>query len=602
MSKDTKKRKKMSLFQLLFFPNKAGIHEEEAVLSPGMTVLKTFKSNKIAMIALTIFIAIFLTVILGPVFLPVDLGFQDSTQIHIAPGLDLMDFPKNEEGNIAQISVGRSYSVAATKDGRILFWGKTQVSEKIDLRNIPEGMGHIVQVAAGLDHCVALNSEGKLFAWGVDRFKQSTVPRQVAQLKNIKKVLAGAQYTLVLTEDGQTFFFGNTLLADYNEFHPYQRQVVDIMLTSDYFGALLKSGVVVSLGFQDTAFSRPPAKGNVVQIASTSQTFAALDDEGKVYIWGNVTQKLSPENIPAHQGKIVSIAGGQNHMVAVTDQNEVLAWGNETYGVTNVPKSISNHKVTKVENGFYQNYAFTEDGKLITWGLKGYFCGTDELGRDLFLRLLNGGQKTMTIGAVSVIISVTIAIVVGGISGYFGGKIDIVLQRIAEMVSSLPFLPFAMILSTLIGTSLSPEQRVYMIMVILGLLSWPGLQRLIRAQVFSIREQEYVTAAKILGVGQLKIIFKHIIPNVISIIIVSATLSFAGSMLTESGLSFIGFGVVAPVPTWGNILNGAKNSTVIRLYWWRWVYASILLSACVICINLVGEGLRAAIDPKSQER
>ena len=228
--------------------------------------------------------------------------------------------------------------------------------------------------------------------------------------------------------------------------------------------------------------------------------------------------------------------------------------------------------------------------------------GSDELGRDIFTRLLNGGRMSMTIGAVAVIIATVIGVTVGSISGFFGGKIDMFLQRISEMVSSLPFLPFAMILSALIGNALPSNQKIFVFMIVLGFLSWPSLQRLVRAQVLSVREQEYVIAARAVGVKKSAIVFKHILPNVISVIIVNATLSFASSMLTEATLSYLGFGVQAPQPTWGNMLYGANNSVVIQNYWWRWVFASIVLSVCVICINLIGDGLRDAIDPRSQER
>jgi len=170
------------------------------------------------------------------------------------------------------------------------------------------------------------------------------------------------------------------------------------------------------------------------------------------------------------------------------------------------------------------------------------------------------------------------------------------------MIVSLPFLPFVMILSALIGNSMGSNQKVWLIMVILGFLSWPNLARLVRAQVLSVREQEYVVAARSVGVKKRNIVFKHILPNVISVILVSATLDFATCMLTEATLSFLGFGVPAPQPTWGNMLYGANSSIVIQNYWWRWVFASIVLGICVICINLIGDGLRDAIDPKSQER
>ena len=176
------------------------------------------------------------------------------------------------------------------------------------------------------------------------------------------------------------------------------------------------------------------------------------------------------------------------------------------------------------------------------------------------------------------------------------------LQRVAEVVGSLPTIPFLMILSSFIGNKLPPAQRIRMIMILLGIMGWTGLQRLVRAQVLSVREQEYVTAARAVGIKRNGIIFKHILPNIISVIIVSVTISFGTSMLTESTLSYLGFGVQPPQPTWGNMLRGANDSVVIQNFWWRWVFPGLILSICVICINLIGEGLRDAIDPKSQER
>lgn len=222
--------------------------------------------------------------------------------------------------------------------------------------------------------------------------------------------------------------------------------------------------------------------------------------------------------------------------------------------------------------------------------------------RDIFLRLISGGRLTLTIGAIAVIISTFIGILVGGFSGYYGGKVDMVLMRFSEIVGSIPFLPLAMILSAIVGNRVSELGRISMIMVILGVLSWPGLSRLVRAQILAEREKEFVTAARAVGVREQTILFRHIIPNVITVIIVSATLDFAACLLTESSLSFLGFGVVEPSPTWGNMLTGSQSSTVIGTYWWRWVFPALALSLATISINLVGDGLRDAIDPKSSER
>ena len=145
-------------------------------------------------------------------------------------------------------------------------------------------------------------------------------------------------------------------------------------------------------------------------------------------------------------------------------------------------------------------------------------------------------------------------------------------------------------------------QRMYIIMVILGILSWPGLCRLVRAQMFAQREMEYVVAAKTLGVKESKIIFSQIIPNVMSVCLVSITLAFGTAMLTESTLSYLGFGVPLPTPTWGNMLTGANNSLIIQSYWWNWVFVGAIFGITCICINLIGDGLRDALDPKANGR
>ena len=207
----------------------------------------------------------------------------------------------------------------------------------------------------------------------------------------------------------------------------------------------------------------------------------------------------------------------------------------------------------------------------------------------------------MTIGGVAVLVSTVIAVVVGCVSGYFGGWVDSLLMRITEIFSSIPFLPFAMLLSQLIKYyNVSETMRIFIIMLILGALSWTGLARMIRGQVLAEREKEFVSAAKALGVREGVIAFRHVLPNVASVLLVSVTLDFAGCLLTESSLSYLGFGVQQPQPTWGNMLMGCNNSIVIQNYWWQWVFPSLFLSLATVCINVVGDALRDALDPKAR--
>jgi peptide/nickel transport system permease protein len=294
----------------------------------------------------------------------------------------------------------------------------------------------------------------------------------------------------------------------------------------------------------------------------------------------------------------VDVVGGTRHFVAVTNLGKVYGWGHNAYGQCSFEKGKGN----RVFAGALQSYLVNEKGKMVeSAGLRGYLMGTDGRGRDVFARIAHGGKMTMTIGGVAVIVSSLIAILVGCLSGYFGGWVDTLLMRVTEIFSSIPFLPFAMLLSQIIKNyNLSQEVRIFIIMVILGVLSWTGLARMIRGQVLAEREKEFVTAARALGVKERKIAFKHVLPNVVSVIVVSMTLDFAGCLLTESSLSYLGFGVQQPYPTWGNMLTGCNNSVVIQNYWWQWLFPALFLSIATICVNIVGDALRDAMDPRAE--
>ena len=242
-----------------------------------------------------------------------------------------------------------------------------------------------------------------------------------------------------------------------------------------------------------------------------------------------------------------------------------------------------------------------ENGKLLnSWGLKGYLFGTDDRGANIAERVIAGGRITMTVGAIAVIIEIIIGVSIGLIAGFAGGWVDIFLMRVAEVFSSIPLYPFMLILSSLLAqVSMTTDQRLYMIMVILGILGWPGFAYITRAQVLVARESEYVTAAQAMGVKSSRIAFKHILPNIVSVILVNMTLSFAASMQTETSLSFLGFGVNYPQPSWGNMLSRASNAVAAINFWWQWVFTSAILIMTTVCINTIGDTLRDVMDPKS---
>jgi len=224
--------------------------------------------------------------------------------------------------------------------------------------------------------------------------------------------------------------------------------------------------------------------------------------------------------------------------------------------------------------------------------------GTDGLGRDMMTRVLYGGRVSMSVGMMVVGITLSIGVPVGCIAGYFGGWVDNVLMRIIDATLSLPSLMFLILLSAILRETDLPfvkSNSVMTIAVVLGILSWPTVARLVRAVFLTFREMEYVTAAKALGASNLRMILSEILPNGFGPIIVESTLGIGYAIMEESGLSFLGFGIMPPTPSWGNLLNNAQNH--LTHYPWLAIFPGLMIFLTIISINFIGDGLRDALDP-----
>lgn len=271
--------------------------------------------------------------------------------------------------------------------------------------------------------------------------------------------------------------------------------------------------------------------------------------------------------------------------------------------------------VYKDPNGEEFTYVLEYDAAKLTWSVKqqkettvfdryskpskAHWLGTDKNGMDMLTRLMYGGRVSLIIGFIVELIATTLGIILGGIAGYFGKWVDNLIMRIVDVFYCIPSTPLIIIIgASMDALRVDPQIRMIYLMLLLGFLSWPSVARMVRGQILSLREQEFMVATEACGISVSRRIFKHLIPNVMPQLIVLTTMGVGGVILTESTLSFLGLGVRFPFASWGNIINDVNDTFVLSNYWFIWIPAGFCILVTVLAYNLVGDGLRDAFDPK----
>ncbi len=280
-------------------------------------------------------------------------------------------------------------------------------------------------------------------------------------------------------------------------------------------------------------------------------------------------------------------------------------WGEGEADTT--PTTITNIDSFETENGSVEEvYEYTNKINSYAGPSADHLLGTDDKGMDVFTRLMYGGRISLMIGFIVVILETLIGVLLGGLAGYFGGWVDSVIMRIVDVFNCLPALPILLIASAIIDGwiekgAIRPEDQIYVLMVIITIFSWSGVARLVRGQILSLREQEFITATEVMGLPTWRRIFKHLIPNVMPQLIVSMTLGLGSVILYESTLSYLGLGVQLPHAAWGTMISLVNDPIALQNYPLVWLPAGILIVIAVLGFNFVGDGLRDAMDPKAKK-
>ena len=378
----------------------------------------------------------------------------------------------------------------------------------------------------------------------------------------------------------------------------------------DFYSASLMDGTTLGIAYKDIVTSS--VEGQKVPFAvqyealkaytngesrfSVDGTAYSIDEDGSLFRGSEEIAFISRYVVNAVQPDIFLSRAFQEELVSELEVGATEFTFTDTngethdYTITYRPAVKNWYVMQETETRVYDTYAAPG---------RAHWLGTDRNGMDMLTRLMYGGRVSLIIGFIVEIIATILGIILGGIAGYFGKWVDNLIMRIVDIFYCIPSMPIIIILGAAMDAlRVDPQIRMIYLMLILGFLGWPSMARLIRGQILSLREQEFMTATEACGISVSRRIFRHLVPNVIPQIIVSVTMGIGGTILTEATLSFLGLGVKFPFASWGNIINDVNNTYVLTTYWFIWIPAGTLLLLTVLAFNLVGDGLRDAFDPK----
>lgn len=558
------------------------------VLSPGMMVFKRFIRNRLAIAGICILAFMFAFSFLGGVVSPYrqDQVFykHDFANKEYAGAVVNTEFRYlTREGGELPATTRAKFTLAA-KDGSASFEdaGKTYSVVKVadgffrigtsqQIANIT-ALGKIVDVKPIGDATVSEDLKKAAIAavqGGKSTFELDGVTYTLTAGKAKSYVLAGSE---------------DIALASMLSFDAYTQEFAALVENFDF---RLLSETAMHNG--ETSFELDGVTYNLDIESETTATIYIGEGEEKVMV-ANVSNVI-----------VNSVNAGvflpMDYKAAVTD---AIAAHETSFEYVNAEGKTEKHTIQLSVNNYV---IYTEQETLLidmySAPSKAHWLGTDDHGMDVLTRLMYGGRISLMVGFIVVFLEMLIGIIIGGVSGYFGGWVDTLLMRFVDLFNSIPYYPMMIIAGALMDAfEVNPYTRIFMLMGIMGIMGWTGIARTVRGQILSLREQDFMVATEATGIRISRRIFRHLVPNVMPLLIVQATMSLGGIILTEATLSFLGLGIKYPLASWGTIINSASNIYVMSNFWFIWIPAGILIVLTVLGFNFVGDGLRDAFDPK----
>ena len=553
------------------------------VLSPGALVAKRFFRNRLAVVGLSILVFMFVFSFIGGLLSPY--------------GEDEFFYREDQ--------INKEFAV---------------VTENSDFRYMakdPNLFGSAVQAQTML----AIQKGNEAFSYNGTNYALAQEGADFYAISSGGKLIGIAYKDVVSSSDGQTlsFEFVYTALKSYAALE----QELEDEAAQETAGASEAAGAT-----DDTAEPAEPAEPVVKSFTVDGLTYTIAEDGGVLqgekevaYISRYIVQAIMPDIFLSRDFKeklIDTIAAGETKFT-YTDESLILddeadaALEDDEAGIGAMDDGLVEEDNTS--SSATAEYTIERSQNHANWIIRQqqssrqydtyrspcakHWLGTDKYGMDMLTRLMYGGRVSLMIGFIVIIIETVLGVILGGIAGYFGGWVDNLIMRLVDIFYCIPSMPIILILGAAMDQQrVEPGRRLIYLMLILGILGWAGIARLVRGQILSLREQEFMTATEACGISVKSRIFKHLIPNVIPQLIVNCTMGLGSVIITEATLSFLGLGVKFPFASWGNIINDVNNTHVLTTYWFIWIPAGLLLLLTVLAFNLVGDGLRDAFDPK----
>ena len=550
------------------------------VLSPGALVAKRFFRNRLAVVGLSILVFMFVFSFIGGLLSPY--------------GEDQFFYREDQ--------INKEFAV---------------VTENSDFRYMAKD-SNLFGSAVQAQTMLAIQKNTPTFSYNGTNYALAQEGADFYAISSGGKLIGIAYKDVVSSSDGQTlsFEFVYTALKSYAALE----QELEDEAAQETAGASEAAGAT-----DDTA---EPAEPVVKSFTVDGLTYTIAEDGGVLqgekevaYISRYIVQAIMPDIFLSRDFKeklIDTIAAGETKFT-YTDESLILddeadaALEDDEAGIgamddglveedNSASSATAEYTIERSQN--HANWIIRQQQSSRQYDTYRSPCakhwlGTDKYGMDMLTRLMYGGRVSLMIGFIVIIIETVLGVILGGIAGYFGGWVDNLIMRLVDIFYCIPSMPIILILGAAMDQQrVEPGKRLIYLMLILGILGWAGIARLVRGQILSLREQEFMTATEACGISVKSRIFKHLIPNVIPQLIVNCTMGLGSVIITEATLSFLGLGVKFPFASWGNIINDVNNTHVLTTYWFIWIPAGLLLLLTVLAFNLVGDGLRDAFDPK----